>query len=390
MAHSGLRAHLPEVDALTAERPPAVFLPMRCVLAPLASGPSPERGQLDAVRFLARRFSNARVREVPLLRAAELDLRSDPSGKTRIWLALEALQVTGSFQVRGALVALARAVDGERVPHVVAPSFGNHGVAVAYAACVLGLSATVVVPRTTPRTKRQKIERYGAELVVAATDHYETAEALAKEIAVTQGALFVPPADDIDLVLGNGGSLGFEIVRALGGVPEHVLAPCGAGSLATGIAWALAAEEGRSGERPVWGVQSDLHCVLAEWLEGGAAPDSGNGDCAVPTPEPSGPTLAEELVSRPSRGALARACGAVAGVLVVGEAQIAAAMSHAYRDMGLVLEGTAAAALAPVLFGLPEPLQGGDLVVVLTGRNVDPERLESIVSGASSLDAESA
>ena len=365
--------------ALSLPRQRAVSTGMRCVLAPPTAAPSvPERSQLDAVRHLGRRFPKARVREVPLVRAAELDSRADPTGTTRVWLALEALQVTGSFNVRGALLALAAIAAGPEGRHVVASSVGNHGVAVAYAACVLGMSATVVVPRTISRNKREKIERYGAELVVAATDRYETAEALAKEVAVTQGIPFVAP-DDGDVVLGNGGSLGFEIIRGLGGLPERVLAPFGGGALATGLSWAMAAEGAGPFERSVWGVQSDARCAMAAWLEREA-----RGEPASPLPLVADDTvsLADELIGVPSPEHLLRARAAVAGVLVVGEAQIGATMAHAYKDMGLVLEGTAAVALAPVLFGLPEALRGGDLVVVLTGRNVDPERLESCLAYA--------
>src|SRR5579859_3256331 len=146
---------------------------MRCVSVPVAGDPrAPDRAALEAVRHIGRRFPCARVREVPVVRAAELDAKADPSGGTRIWLALEALQVTGSFQVRGALVAVTSALNW-RVRHVVAPSVGNHGVAIAYVACLLDVSATVVVPHTTPRTKCEKIKRYGAELVVSPSDRYE-------------------------------------------------------------------------------------------------------------------------------------------------------------------------------------------------------------------------
>src|SRR5260370_9803103 len=101
---------------------------MRCVPAPLGSGPPPpDRAALDAVRHLSRRFPDARMREVPVVRAAELDPRADPTGATRIWLALEALQVTGSFQLRGALLAVASmSVSDPPFPHVLAPSVGNH------------------------------------------------------------------------------------------------------------------------------------------------------------------------------------------------------------------------------------------------------------------------
>jgi threonine dehydratase len=331
----------------------------------------PDREVLESVRHIGARFPDARLREVPVVRAGELDSRADRSGGTRVWLAMEALQATGSFKPRGALVALER--DKAR-GRVVAASAGNHGAAIAYAGHVLGVPVTVFVPRTAPRAKRDKIEQWGAELVVVASDHYDDAEALAKEVAVTQGTAFVSPYDDMEVVLGNGVSLGFEIVHGLGGVPERVLAPFGGGGLATGLAWAMHAE-GASSQRCVWGVQSEASCAMATSLERGAA---------VERLETGGATLAEGLEGGISADAFERARAAIAGVVVITEEQIAAAMVHAYRELGLVLEGSAAAALAPVLSGLPEALRGGDLVVVLTGRNVDPERLDSLLRPRSS------
>src|ERR1700728_4676910 len=144
---------------------------MRCIsAAAVTDAPLPERASLEAVRHLGRRFPEARLREVPIVRAGELDRRADPTAATRIWLALETLQVTGSFKVRGALVAL----EARRgVGRVIAASAGNHGAAVAYAGNVLDVPVTVCVPRTAPRAKRDKIAQYGAELVVVASDHYD-------------------------------------------------------------------------------------------------------------------------------------------------------------------------------------------------------------------------
>ena len=344
---------------------------MRCVTASaVQASPRPDQARLESVRHLGRRFPDARLREVPVVRAGELDLRADPGGGTRIWLALEALQVTGSFKVRGALVAL----DANRGRRVVAASAGNHGAAVSYAGNVLDVPMTVCVPRSAPRAKRDKIEQYGAELVIAASDHYDDAEALAKELAATQGAAYVSPYDDVDVVLGNGVSLGFEIVRALAGVPERVLAPFGGGGLCTGLAWAMQAESGDASERSVWGVQTEASCAMAMSLERGAA---------VERLETGGTTLAEGLEGGISVDGFARASASVAGVVVAAEAQIAEAMAYAHRGMGLVLEGSAATALTPVLFGLPERLRGGDVLVVLTGRNVDPERLDALTVGGS-------
>jgi threonine dehydratase len=347
---------------------------MLCVAVPTSTGPArpapadAERAALDAVRHLGARFPAAR------LRAPELDARADPSGKTRVWLALEALQVTGSFKVRGALLSLAANREHQQI---VAASAGNHGAGIAYAARVLGMSATVCVPRTVAQTKRVRIERYGAELVFAESNRYDDAESLAKQIAVSRGLVFISPYDDVNVVLGNGSSLGFEIVRGLGGVPDVVLTPFGGGGLATGLSWAFRAETRDPGRRVVWGVQSQASCAMAASMERGE-PVQLAGDGVD--------TLAEGLAGGLSGGAYDRAVKAIAGVVVATEAQIAAAMVYAYRDMGLVIEGSAAAALAPVLFGLPEPVRGGDLVAVLTGRNVDPARLESVLKASGEAD----
>jgi threonine dehydratase len=338
---------------------------MRCVVSPpVLPSLRPAGDALDGVRRLGNRFPEARVREVPVVRAAELDARADSSGATRVWLALEALQVTGSFKVRGALVAVASRMERK---HVAAAGAGNHGVAVAYAACVLGVGATVVVPRTASDARCDKIRRFGAEVVVAPTDGPDDAEALAEQIASTHGAAFIAN-DDLDVALGSGSSLGFEIVRALGGVPERVLVPVRSGALASGLAWAFDADVEGPPERVVWGVQSEAACALATWLEGAGA---------IAPAEARSPPGASR--ARGSVETLARARAALAGVAVVDESQVAVAMLHAYREMGLVVEGSAALALAPVLSGLPEPLRGGDLVIVLTGRNVDPDYLDALI-----------
>jgi threonine dehydratase len=91
------------------------------------------------------------------------------------------------------------------------------------------------------------------------------------------------------------------------------------------------------------------------------------------------PTLAEGLEGGIAETAFERARALVAGVLVVSEGDIARAMAFAFKDLGLVLEGSAAVALVPILRGLPEAVRGGDLVAVLTGRNVDRDRLDEVL-----------
>jgi threonine dehydratase len=315
---------------------------MRCVPAPAVPAPrprpaSPDAAALEGVRHLAARFPAARVREVALVRAPDLDARADATGGTRIWLALEALQVTGTVKVRGALVAVAARKE---VGRVVAASTGDHGVAVAYAAAVLGVEAVVVAPSTVPRVKLDAIARYGAELVMAATQRYGDVERVARQIAATRGAAFLPARDDVDMALGSGASLGFEIARALGRAPDRVLAPLGGGGVARGLSWSFAADEPEGPPR-VWGVE----CERAAPREASWSP-----------------------------------AGAMAGVVIVPDSHISPSAAHAYGHVGILLEEHAALPLAPVLAGLPAPLRGGDLVVVLAGRDRNPDRLEALVA----------
>jgi threonine dehydratase len=279
-------------------------------------------------------------------------------------LALEALQVTGSFKVRGALVALD---SHRRGSHVVAASGGNHGVGVAYAASVLGMYAVVCVPTSVSALKRDKIHRYGANIVPVSSNRPEDVEARALRIAEEQNAAYISSYDDLDVVLGNGASLGFEIVRALGGIPDRILAPVGSGGLVTGLAWAFDADAQGPMERLVWGAQSERACTLARWLEHAPAHSRSQN--------PS--SLAKALAGGAMSNALARVESTVAGVVVLPDEAIRETMADIHREMGLMLESSAAAALAPVRGGLPPPLCGGDLVVVLSGRNIDPSDFES-------------
>jgi threonine dehydratase len=310
------------------------------------------------------RFADARLVPTTLARARPLDLLADLSGKARVWLAMECLQVTGSFKVRGALVGMAEARrTGGKDVHVVVASAGNHAAGVAYAAHVLGMHVTIVMPSGAPEAKKARALRYGAELCFTPSASYDDAEEHALSLAKERGSAFLSPYDDPFVAAGNGGSIGFEVRRALGRAPELVLAPFGGGGLASGLGWSLGSTT------DVWGVQSEVSAAMALSLESGKAKT--RLDAAEPT-------LAEGLEGGISDSGFARAREQVAGVLVVKEAAIAHAMAFAFRELGLALEGSAATALVPILAGLPAPLARTspiDVVVVLTGRNVDRERL---------------
>lgn len=338
----------------------------------------PTADDLENARHLGSRYPSAGLREVTLVRAP-ID-----SPTRRIWLALESLQVTGSFKVRGAMLAierrLERRADETKPLEVIAVSAGNHGIGVALAARTLGARATIVVPSGAPRTKVDKIAAHGATVIHAQSPGYDDAEQEALELAKMRGVDFLSPYDDIDVLVGNGASLAFEIVRALGCLPHTVVCPIGGSGLAAGLACGLLHEaRGRKEPAPaVFGAQSDASCAFAQSLEKGSA--------VVYLPPAK--TVAEGLEGGISERAFERSRRLVAGVAVATEGEISRAMSFAYRELGLVLEGSAAVALVPVLDAATHPVTRDvdtaatdvhDTVVVLTGRNVDPERLSRIV-----------
>jgi threonine dehydratase len=341
---------------------------------PAPAGLLPSAEHLSRARGLAQRFPEAHLREVTLIRAPI----ERPGSSLRIWLALECMQVTGSFKVRGALLAmeaLVAAAGAAGAPvEVIAASAGNHGIGVSLAAKVLGAKATVVVPRGAPRTKTDKIASYGATIVHAQSTGYDDAEAEAIELARTRGLPFLSPYDDLDVLTGNGASLGYEIIEKLGRVPDLVYAPIGGGGLATGLALAII-DSTTTPARRVWGVQSEASCAFAQSLESGVAV----------TTLPPAETLAEGLEGGISLRGFARAREVLAGAIVVTEDELANAMRFGVRELGLTLEGSAAVALAAALVAsltagaADAGVVEGDLVVVLTGRNVDPERLARVV-----------
>lgn len=342
---------------------------MRAIACPEGSRADalmPSGALLESVRDLGRRFPEAGLRKLVTVRAEELDARADPSGKTRVWLGLESLQVTGSFKVRGALVA----VEDERARTIITASAGNHGAGAAYAGAVLDAKVIVWVPRDAPEAKKARISKY-AELVVADVAGYDACEALAKDAARKSNAAFLSPYDDVRVVAGNGASLAFEILEAMPRAPSTVLVPFGGGGLASGLACGF-----MHAEAPVrvWGAQSEASCAMATSLERGRAI----------TELDAVDTLAEALEGGIAVSAFERARSCVAGVLVVSEMEIARGMSMLCRELGLIVEGGGACAFAAAQNGLPDHVRGGDVLVLLTGRNVDRARLDVALRMASS------
>ncbi|MEM0247678.1 MAG: threonine/serine dehydratase, partial [Ignisphaera sp.] len=149
-----------------------------------------------------------------------------------VYMKLENMQKTGSFKIRGAFYKIWRHLDDAKRRGVVAASSGNHAQGVAYAASILGVEATIVMPETTPVFKVNATRGYGARVVLHGSV-YDDAYRKALEIASENKALFVHPFDDLEVIAGQG-TIGFEIAEQIQSV-DAVLVPVGGGGLISGI-----------------------------------------------------------------------------------------------------------------------------------------------------------
>jgi threonine dehydratase len=280
-----------------------------------------------------------------------------------VWLKLETLQPTGSFKVRGALVAVTAALTRDPGTPIVTASAGNHGLGIAFAAGRLGAKATIVVPTNASEAKTAAIEQFAVTLVRHGTS-YDEAEAHALVLAEA-GATYVSPYNDPDVITGQG-TIAIELFEQ---VPDlaTIITPIGGGGLASGLG--LAASTMGGGVRVV-GVEADQSPAMRTALDAGR-----------PVPINPGATLADGLAGNLEAGTVTFELvrRTIADVVTVSETEIAAAMRFLAREHGLIAEGSAAVGVAALLAGRIEI--AGPAAVVVTGRNVSPSTLAPILAG---------
>ena len=287
-------------------------------------------------------------------------IESEVAG-ARIWLKCECLQTGGAFKLRGASNRLLQLSDEERKRGVVAFSSGNHARGVAIAARRLGIRAVIVMPSDAPSVKVEGTRGEGAEIVFY--DRYrESREEIAAKLAAGGGATVVPSFDDPAIVAGQG-TAGIEILEQMPEPPSRIIIPCGGGGLASGIALAC----------------PDLEIVIVEpegWDDMKRSLELGE---IVPVGVDAPPTLCDALqtprVSPITFGILRERASAA---LSVTDSEVENAIRWTWDRHQLVVEPGGAAALAALLAGKVEAVEG--TVVVLSGGNIEPALHARILS----------
>ena len=289
-------------------------------------------------------------------------LRLDDGGSGELYLKLENLQPIRSFKIRGAANAIAMLGPEELEAGVYTASAGNMAQGVAWNARRLGLRCSVVVPDGAPHSKLEAIHRLGARIVslpyddwwkVLTTHRYEPLEP----------AHFIHPVSDVAVMAGNG-TIGQEILEDLPDV-NAVLVPFGGGGLSCGIATAIRTVRP---EVRVYGCEVDTAAPLAAAFAAGG-----------PIPFPRIATFVDGIGSpQVLQEMWAPASRLLAGSLVVSLPEVAAAIRHLAQHRAVIAEGAGGAAVAAGLKGLAGP---GRYVAVVSGGNIDPDVLATILSG---------
>ncbi len=310
--------------------------------------------------YSARNVIAPYIRQTPLLPSTTLCAQT---GKT-VFIKWENQQQTGSFKVRGATNRLCKLSAADQARGVVTVSTGNHGRGVAYIAQQLGIRAVICVPALVLPHKVAAMRQLGAEVVVHGQTQ-DDAERHAATLVEREGLTLVSAFDDLDIIAGQG-TIGLEILEACPQV-DTVVVPLSGGGLLAGIALALKSADPQI--RTI-GVSQALGPAMYLSLQ-----------ASHPVSVVEEASLADSLlggIGLENHHTLGMIRDLVDEIVLLTEAEIAAAMRHALLHERQVLEGGGSVGIGAVLAG-KGTLVGEQIVVVASGGNVDMARLVGLV-----------
>lgn len=315
---------------------------------------------IDDIRAAAVRIA-PHLHHTPLLGSHSL---SELTGY-KLSFKCENLQKTGSFKPRGAVNRIAT-LDPEAADRgIITISAGNHAQGVAYAAARLGIKAVVVMPETAVASKVEATRSYGAECILHGDVH--SAFEKLQEVQQDRGLTLVHPFDDPMLIAGQG-TVGLELLEKDGAPFDAVVVGVGGGGLIAGVATALSS---LAPETRVFGVEPEGAATMTLALAAGSVVRLDDLN-----------TIADGLVP-PFVGELNLAVveHLVESVVRVTDVEIRYAMALLLERMKLLVEPAGAAALAALMNGKIPVERGTRVAVILSGGNVDVQRLAELLPG---------
>jgi threonine dehydratase len=304
----------------------------------------------------ARKVIAGRLHRTPMMTSTYLGERAG----VKLWLKMELFQKTGSFKPRGVLNRLSHLTEEEMARGVITLSAGNHAQALAWAARQAGLQATVVMPANAVRSKVEAARGYGAEIVQVDGDLMAACLALKEERHLT----LIHPFDDLHVIAGQG-TVGLEIVEDVPDV-DCVFVGVGGGGLISGISAVVTAHRP---EAQIVGVEPEESDVMIRSLKAGQ-----------PIPMHGAQTIADGL-NAPfvGRHNLAHTQAFVDEMITVSDDEMVQAMRLLMERCKIVAEPAGAASVAGLLSGRASVPPGATVVCVVSGGNVDRDRLKNLL-----------
>jgi len=309
----------------------------------MSAGPS-----LDDIRVAGRRIAPF-IHRTPVLTSAALDAMAG----ARLYFKCENLQKTGSFKIRGATNAILQLSGSEAARGVVTQSSGNHAAAVARAASARGIAAHIVMPKNAPAVKVRAVEGYGG-VITFCEPTMEARDAAGRRLLEETGGVLVHPYNDRRVIAGQG-TAALELVED---VPELdvLLVPVSGGGLLSGNA--IAATSMRSSVRVIG-------CEPANADDAYRSLKAGHIEKNV-----TADTIADGLRAQLCDLTFSILRERVDEIVRVNEQEIVEAMRLVWERMKLVIEPSAAVALAPAV-ARSIRADGKRVGVLLSGGNVE-------------------
>lgn len=335
------------------------------------AGPGTDVAQLQLLSSYVKKILAAPVYDVAQQTPLQLARALSEQLGNQVLLKREDLQPTFSFKIRGAYTRLAQLDARQRARGVITASAGNHAQGVALAARELGIVATIVMPTTTPELKVGGVRSRGGNVVLHG-DSFPQALAHALALAEEQGATFVPPYDDPDVIAGQG-TVAMEILRQQPGALDAIFVPVGGGGLIAGIA---AYVKYLRPEVKVIGVEPhDSNCLQAAMMAG-------------------------ERVVLPQVGSFAEGVAVaqigahcfdicrhhVDAVITVSSDELCAAIKDIYDDTRSITEPSGALAVAGIKkYVARTGVRGQTLIAIDSGANINFDTLGHVAERAAAV-----
>lgn len=309
----------------------------------------------------ARKRISSIVKKTPLIESTILsEIVNRP-----VYLKLENVHDIGAFKVRGAANKILSLSDEEKKRGVATYSTGNHGMAVAYIAKKLGIEAVICISNRVPKAKVDSLKRLEAKIEIYG-DSQDAAGERCYELEMEKGLTVIEPFDDPFVIAGQG-TIGLELMEDLPSLTD-VIVPLSGGGLLAGIGLSMKSNDQHI---KVTGVSMERSAVMYESLKVGR-----------PIMLEESDTLADSLlggIGVDNQYTFRMVQQYMDDAVLIPEDEIAHSMAFMMDKHRMIMEGAAATGIAAVLGG-KIPHQDGDIVIIISGNNVDLSVLLSVMN----------